>query len=102
MAQVALIDSRLPEQKDPTGVPGAVSDRGGPAVGVEPELLRARVHRGLAELPEREREVIVLAYWSGLSRSEVARCLDIPPDTVPTRTQAALARLADILEGEQL
>ncbi len=60
-----------------------------------------RVHRALEELPEREREVIALAYWSGLSQSEVAEFLAIPLGTVKTRTRSALAHLADLL-GEEL
>jgi RNA polymerase sigma-70 factor (ECF subfamily) len=58
------------------------------------------VHRALEELNEREREVISLAYWSGLSQSEVAEFLDIPLGTVKTRTRATLARLAEILGDE--
>ena len=59
-----------------------------------------RVHRALETLPEREREVIALAYWSELSQSEVAEKLGIPLGTVKTRTRAALAHLAEALEGE--
>jgi len=59
-----------------------------------------RVHRALEILPEHERPVIELAYWSGLSQSEVAEKLGIPLGTVKTRTRSALARLADALEGE--
>jgi len=44
--------------------------------------------------------VVELAYWSGLSQSEVASFLDIPLGTVKTRTRSALAHLADVLEGD--
>jgi RNA polymerase sigma-70 factor (ECF subfamily) len=59
-----------------------------------------RVHRALEVLPEHERPVIELAYWSGLSQSEIADRLAIPLGTVKTRTRSALARLADTLDEE--
>ena len=59
-----------------------------------------RVHRALAELPEHERRLIELAYWGELSQSEIAQFLGVPLGTVKTRTRSALARLADVLEGE--
>ena len=59
-----------------------------------------RVHRALEVLPEHERPVIELAYWRGLSQSEIAARLHIPLGTVKTRTRSALARLADALEDE--
>ena len=59
-----------------------------------------RVHRALETLPENERAVIDLAYFSGLSQSEVADFLQLPLGTVKTRTRTGLARLADALEGE--
>ncbi len=72
----------------------------GPDDRAEHAWTRWRVHRALEELPEREREVIALAYWKGLSQSEVATSLGIPLGTVKTRTRSALQRLAGILEGE--
>jgi RNA polymerase sigma-70 factor (ECF subfamily) len=51
-------------------------------------------------LPDHERPVIELAYWSGLSQSEIAAFLNLPLGTVKTRTRTALARLADLLEEE--
>lgn len=59
-----------------------------------------RVHRAVATLPDAERVVIELAYWGGLSQSEVAEFLNVPLGTVKTRTRSALGRLADTLEGE--
>jgi RNA polymerase sigma-70 factor (ECF subfamily) len=59
-----------------------------------------QVHRALEVLPAHERPLIELAYWRGLSQSEIARSLDLPLGTVKTRTRSALARLADALEGE--
>jgi RNA polymerase sigma-70 factor, ECF subfamily len=59
-----------------------------------------RVHRALEVLPDHERPVIELAYWRGLSQSEIADALQIPLGTVKTRTRSALARLADELEAE--
>ena len=72
----------------------------GPADRAEASFVAWRVHRALEELPEKEREVLELAYWSELSQSEVAEYLAIPLGTVKTRTRSALARLADLLEGE--
>jgi RNA polymerase sigma-70 factor, ECF subfamily len=57
------------------------------------------VHAAVAELPERERVPLELAYWHGQSQSEVARQLGLPIGTVKTRTRSGLARLAARLEG---
>ena len=66
----------------------------------EREWLRWRVHSALEKLTTGERELIVLAYWGGLSQSEMADRLDIPLGTVKTRTRAALSRLATLLDEE--
>jgi RNA polymerase sigma-70 factor, ECF subfamily len=59
-----------------------------------------RVHRALEVLPEHERPLIELAYWRGLSQSEIADTLGIPLGTVKTRTRSALSRLADELDRD--
>jgi RNA polymerase sigma-70 factor (ECF subfamily) len=100
VARNAIVD-RSRTRTDATGdVPDRASDEPDPAERTEQSWVAWRVHRALEELPEREREVIALAYWSGLSQSEVAEFLGIPLGTVKTRTRAALQRLADVLDGE--
>jgi len=81
-------------------LPEVASPESGPDEQAEEAYRAWRVHRALEELNPNEREVIELAYWSGLSQSEVANFLGQPLGTVKTRTRSALARLADVLEGE--
>lgn len=58
------------------------------------------VHRALEVLPATHRSLIELAYWQGLSQSEIATRLGMPLGTVKTRTRAALARLAVALQED--
>ena len=81
-------------------LPDLASPESGPYEQAERSDAAWRVHRALEELNANEREVIELAYWSGLSQSEVASYLGQPLGTVKTRTRNALARLAQVLEGD--
>ena len=100
IARNAVVD-RFRGHLEPTGeVPDLASGEPGPPDRAEASYVSWRVHRALEELPDREREVVELAYWSGLSQSEVAEFLHIPLGTVKTRTRSALAKLADVLEGD--
>jgi len=83
-------------------LPELASAEPGPSQQAEDSYVSWRVHRALEELQPREREVIELAYWSGMSQSEVAQYLGLPLGTVKTRTRSGLARLATLLEGEDL
>ena len=102
IARNAILDRmRRNGRADTTAeLPDLASPEGGPDEQAEQSDAAWRVHRALEELNPKEREVIELAYWSGLSQSEVASYLDQPLGTVKTRTRSALARLAEVLEGE--
>ena len=100
VARNAIIDRLRARSEQPAEAPDTASPDAGPLERAESSYVSWRVHRALEDLPEKEREVLELAYWSELSQSEVAEYLHIPLGTVKTRTRSALSRLADLLEGE--
>lgn len=51
------------------------------------------VHAALAALPDEQREAVRLAYFGGLTHSEIARELGIPVGTVKTRLRLAFGKL---------
>ncbi len=79
---------------------------GGSMIGLGPDAALAasetRIMLGaaLADMPDEERTVIVLAYREELSQSEIADRLGWPIGTVKTRTRRALRRLRSVLAGE--
>jgi RNA polymerase sigma-70 factor, ECF subfamily len=100
VARNAIVDRFRTSGAPVTEVPELVSTEPGPAERAESTDVAWRVHRALEELPKRERDVLELAYWSGMSQSEVAAYLNLPLGTVKTRTRSALSRLSVLLEGE--
>jgi RNA polymerase sigma-70 factor (ECF subfamily) len=100
VARNAIVD-RARGRIDPPGeAPDSPALDTGPAERAEEAYEAWRVHCALETLPDKERMVLELAYWHGLSQSEIAAHLGIPLGTVKTRTRTALGKLADILEGE--
>jgi RNA polymerase sigma-70 factor (ECF subfamily) len=77
-----------------------------PEAAADRHWVQAVIRTMVAELPEVERSVVLLAYASGLSQSEIADRLGAPIGTVKSRTRRAFARLRsglaeipDLLEG---
>jgi RNA polymerase sigma-70 factor, ECF subfamily len=100
IARNAVVDGLRRSPEPPTEVPETPSEESGPPERAEQAWTAFRVHRAVETLPEHERPVIELAYWSGLSQTEIAAFLNLPLGTVKTRTRSALARLADLLDEE--
>ena len=61
---------------------------------------QSEVQAALATLSKAEREVLGLAYWGGLTQSEIATVLRIPTGTVKSRPFSALARLREALVSD--
>jgi RNA polymerase sigma-70 factor (ECF subfamily) len=61
------------------------------------EQCRERVRAALAELPENQRRVLEMAYYRGLSQSEIASDLETSLGTVKSWARRGLLRLKDSL-----
>ena len=61
---------------------------------VEQFVLAAQVKRALSQLPEEQRQSIVLAYFEGKTQQEIADALCVPMGTIKARMARGMRRLA--------
>src|SRR5439155_6295043 len=59
-----------------------------------------RVRAALAQLEPKQRQVLEIAYFQGLSQSEIARRIGAPLGTVKSWTRQGLVRLRELLPQE--
>ena len=72
-----------------------------PAVSYERREARLAVAAAIEQLPAREREVLALKEFEGLSYKEIAELIGIPLGTVMSRLYSARQRLAQVLEDRR-
>lgn len=84
----------------------AAREGGRPAMGsgprpvdglVETRERRGHLHTALKGLSEAQRRAIELAFYEGLSHTQIARRLEVPLGTIKTRIRTGLRRLREIL-----
>jgi len=86
-------------------IQGAASEPAAPPVPAPLEIAeqrrdRDRVLEALGQLPAEQRRAVELAYFDGLTQSEIASETKEPLGTVKTRIRLAMAKLADMLGAE--
>jgi len=90
-----LDDAVLTAEDD--AIAGVPSGGDTPDRDVERAEARELVRRSLADLPTAQRRVLELAYFGGMSQSEIAEFLKEPLGTVKTRMRAGLEKLRNAL-----
>lgn len=61
---------------------------------------RERVRNELQKLPPEQRQILEMAFYEGLTQSEIAAKADLPLGTVKTRTLLAMKKLRSALRSE--
>jgi RNA polymerase sigma-70 factor, ECF subfamily len=69
---------------------------------VDLEQQKLHLRAALARLPEEQRRVLALAYFSGMSHQEIATTLHEPLGTVKTRVRLAMQKLRQILADQRV
>ena len=102
MARSRAIDRRRARQSAPVSGTAALPDVQDSAPAPEAQVLAEaevnRLRRALGELPLPQRLAIELAYYGGMTQSEIAARLEQPIGTVKTRIRLGLRRLREALQ----
>jgi RNA polymerase sigma-70 factor, ECF subfamily len=64
-------------------------------------LLAQQARKALKTLPSEQRQVIELAYFSGMTRQEIAKAAGQPMGTIHTRARLGIQKLREALEKDK-
>jgi RNA polymerase sigma-70 factor (ECF subfamily) len=81
--------------------PGSEPAVDGPEQSVARTMEGERVRDAMARLPEEQQQVLALAYFQGLTQSQMAQVLGLPLGTVKTRIRLGMKKLRELLPGDQ-
>jgi RNA polymerase sigma-70 factor (sigma-E family) len=96
-ARSRLRHLKVEERKAPRPMPDAPSAEYGAINAVE----RTAVMTALRDLPQRQREVLVLRYYSDLSEAQIADALQISNGAVKSHASRGIAALRNSLESQR-
>lgn len=82
-----------------TGATALPDENAGPFEAAADLELRRVVTKALSELPEAQQQALELAYYEGLSHSEIAERLNQPVGTIKTRIKLGMSKLKTVLGG---
>ena len=72
-----------------------------PQESTESAQQRQRVQAALDQLPEEQKQALIMAYFHGYTQSEIADLLKQPLGTIKTRLRLAMQKLRDFLREEE-
>lgn len=67
---------------------------------VDSAMTGGRIRAAFAQLPPEQRQALVMAYFKGLTHSEIAEALQEPLGTIKTRIRLGMQKLRQMLEEE--
>ena len=82
--------------------PNAEPSVDGPEQATALAMERERVRAAIDRLSEEQRQVLALAYFQGLTQSQIAEALVLPLGTVKTRIRLGMQKLREMLKEEQV
>jgi len=77
--------------------PAAEPSVNGPEQAAARAMERERVRAAIAQLSEEQKQGLALAYFQGLTQSQIAAILDLPLGTVKTRIRLGMEKLRRLL-----
>jgi RNA polymerase sigma-70 factor (ECF subfamily) len=90
---------RIKQREEAASNPGEL-DRLASVIGGPDEDLPALLARALGELPDEQREVIILKIFQDFSFKEIAAVCEIPVNTAASRYRYGIEKLRSLLEGK--
>jgi len=106
IARNRVIDATRRRASRPPGssheAPDVASKAPGPELEIERVEVAERTARIMATLPEAQLEVVQMAYFEGLSQSEIAERTGLPLGTVKGRLRLAMNRMRELLVADEL